>query len=201
MQFADDELVAIAIAAGHGWPGRLPTVSDADAEALLDSLRRGRVTLAVRGLSDAEDLEDTVVARVREAAGLRPVVRSYVMAEEQVDTAVGLATEVYRLADGNLLVDVSRPDGLHEIEVAGAARVRAFLDRAADMALEEGVGVEGLRLAVIASDGDDIQAQLVDRGRVSRGWVELAKDGTTFVGSDESTTLDRSVIDRLLATT
>lgn len=199
MLFSDDELVAMAIAVGQGWSGRLATVDDGDAEALLACVRRGRVTLTARGLVGAEGAENPLVAAVLEAVGLRPVVRAHLALEAHADTAVGLATEIYRLADGRFLIDVSRPDGLHEIDLADAVRIRAFIDRAVDMALEDGVGVENLRLAVIASAGDDHQVQLVDRARVCRRRIDPASDRGTIAEAVESATLDHSVIDRLLA--
>lgn len=194
MKFTDDELVALGMEANQIWYGRLATVEDSNFSQLSGSLQRGRASLLVRNLLEPSDDEKLFLEGIELASKQPPVLRSYLASESTFDLPVGIVSEIYKLSDDQFLIDVSLPEGLHEIEIADAPTVREFLGSAAATAFNEGIGIEDLVLFVILDQGELKQAQAISKGTVKSGRIRAESDQVTLVEIVESEQLDQQFL-------
>jgi hypothetical protein len=129
----DDEVAAVAVSLGYGWPTAMPTIAD-DADAMLDAVGRGRRALAVRGLLEQSEPGEFGSLPVQVLPGLAEAVsgglRWGVLASAEDFGALLTGPSFYHYgvaASEDWITDVVRPDGVHRLAATPRADCRELL--------------------------------------------------------------------------
>lgn len=109
VQVSDDEVVAIAVAAGIPWEGMLPTVDSGDAASLTAAAARGQRSLLLRESST----EDFPLVRAAASGSVRLV--AYFRDAHGVAAAGSVLYYAFQDGQGRWIQDVVAPLGVHYV--------------------------------------------------------------------------------------
>lgn len=164
---SDDEAVAIAASSGHRWPTMLPTVAVDEPREYAAALARGARSLRLRGLLGGEPGDPVVAPELaavgRAAATAQPVIVA-VATPEGEDAAGGLLVAC-GLGDGEVMVDLVSPGGVHDITTASQTVATNLV-------------VDYLRDVFDSGLAGDLEV----RGQLGGQRVRVAKGAVTFDG-------------------
>jgi hypothetical protein len=152
----DDEVVAVAVEHGGGWPTALPSVDAGDGVAVREAAWRGRRSLAVRGLVGADAGDDVTLDCVRrDAVGARAVLGLHVGGDPVHRTPPPFVVDAYACGS-EWLVDTVSEHGVHGF--------RHFTH-------------DALIDLMTALAGDAFRRGVDDGSGAARLWVAVAADG------------------------
>ena len=126
---ADDEVVALAIAAGGAWLGPLPTVDESSRDDLLSAAARGMRSLRVRALTEGGEAFRAVAERlVGRGVNRLPFVYGYMADEADLQRLNGISFTAFNDGvDKDELLVVTTTDGVSQFVEMSAPALRRFV--------------------------------------------------------------------------
>ena len=183
LALTDDEVVAIALAAGSFWPSFLPTVDIDDSDELARASLRGRRSLLVRQLPEGEGEPAADVRLVLNLPGRLDGV-SVVVADAELNRRAEAHTSVHYPNGAAWMLESISPLGVHEFDVLSRDVHHEYIAEMAT-ALFGAVGddeLRGDRLLVTGGAGVGAPVAIVGPGSAVLGQVS---DDGSVVASDE----------------